>query len=297
MYSIIKNNTDVLYVCIICILILVILWLLMQPCIEPFIKGKDKDKDKGKLPISAGILTYFAPKTLHHTLETYKTSGFLDSVEDVFVIIQKSDRQVEEKKVCDSFGIRCVLLETNGKMASGFRAIYDNAKMDIILPLENDFAVYTDKDTVQSFLLNAYYFLEVKGFDVVRGRSRKNGGVPNYAYERHKDESPHTFINNRFLSECIYWVADPELFYPSKIQRIPPEHGSESWYLASSSSCNYTNNPFLCKKEFFERAILPHLVDGEDIETRLFPIWEKESYQCVFGPGLFTHDRSYDGHS
>lgn len=248
-----------------------------------------------RIPISAGVLTYFAPKTLKNTLETYKKSGFLDVIEDFFVIIQKSDRQILEKEVCDSFGVRCILLTTNGRMASGFRAIYEHARTDVILPLENDFVIHGSQEEVASFLTNALYFLQ--RYDTVRGRSRKNAGVPNYAEDFWSKESPHTFMHHTHLCECAHWEEDPDLVYPSKIHRVPPEHGSDAWYTTDSRSCNYTNNPFLCKKVFFEQAILPHLVDGENIEDRLTPIWSSKKYTCVFGPGLFTHHRSYDGHS
>ena len=251
---------------------------------------------KERFPISAGILSYFAPKTLEHTLQSYKDSGFLDAVDDFFVVLQKSERQDKEKEVCDAFGVRAFLMETNGKMASGFRAIYEYAKNDIILPLENDFAIYTTRDEVDSFLSNAIYFIN-EGYDYIKGRSRYNAGVPNYALDFWKDESPHTFVNHTHLTESLYWEKDPELVYPSKMQRIQPKNGSDAWYAASSSSCNYTNNPFLCSKAFFAEAILPHLVDGENIEDRLTSLWSKQDYSCVVGPGLFTHDRSFDGHS
>ena len=272
------------------LLILLNLYLLLWP------EAQKEAFIQERLPISAGILSYFAPKTLEHTLQSYKDSGFLDAVEDVFVVLQKSDRQAQEKEVCDSFGVRSVLLETNGRMASGFRAIYEHAKLNILLPLENDFAIYTTRDEVDLFLKNAVYFLR-EGYDYVKGRSRYNAGVPNFSVEFWKDESPHTFVNHTHLADSIFWEKDPEHVYPSKIQRIPPEYGSDAWYGASSASCNYTNNPFLCTKEFFAKAILPHLIDGENIEDRLTPLWSKESYSCVFGPGLFTHDRSFDGHS
>jgi len=281
----------VLYLILGLLVLLVLYQLLWHRVESEGFTGRERYK------ISAGILSYFAPKTLEHTLQSYKDSGFLDAVDDVFVVLQKSDRQAQEKEVCDTFGVRSVLMETNGRMASGFRAIYQHAKNDVILPLENDFAVYTSRDDVDSFLSNALYFIHEKGYDIVRGRSRANGGVPNYALERWKDELPHTFINSTFLSECIFWEKDPEVVYPSKIHRIPPENGSDAWYTSDSKSCNYTNNPFLCTKAFFAKAILPHLVDGENIEDTLMGLWAKESYKCVFGPGLFTHDRSFDGHS
>lgn len=250
----------------------------------------------GKFPISAGILTYYAPKTLHHTLSTYKSSGFMDLVDDLFVVIQKSDRQLEEKAVCEELGVRYVLMPDNGKMASGFKAIYENAHHGILLFLENDFTINTSKEDVLEFLLNSLYFLLDRDYDVVRGRSRNHAGEPNYAL-KWATESPDTFINNSHLSECIYWEKHPEKIYPSKISKITPLKGHDSWYTSSSKSCNYTNNPYLCRREFFKTEIYPHLVFGENIEDKFTSVWSQQDYKCVFGPGLFTHDRSYDGHS
>ena len=102
--------------------------------------------------ISVGILTYFAPKTLRHTLETYKITGFIDCIDDLFVIIQKSDRQEEEKRVCEDYNVRYILMAENGNIAWGFKAIYENARNDIILFLENDFII--EKQDNHLHLLN-----------------------------------------------------------------------------------------------------------------------------------------------
>ena len=85
--------------------------------------------------------------------------------------------------------------------------------------------------------------------------------------------------------------------YPSKISKIYHIRGSGIWYTSSAKSCNYTNNPYLCKRSFFKNEIYPHLFFGENIKDRLMNIWSKKDYKCVFGPGLFTHNRAYDGHS
>ena len=261
-------------------------------------KMLDGYKDSGfvKLPISAGILTYYAPKTLAHTLQTYKDSGFIDLIDDLFVVIQKSSRQQEEKKVCESFNIRYVLMPHNGQMASGFKAIYKDARNEILLFLENDFCIYESKNEVNEFLVNSIDFLN-NGNDIVRGRNRSNPGDPNWATQNIKDSDPEILVNHSHLSECIYWVTDPETVYSSKIKKVKPLLGNKSWYATTSKSCNYTNNPFLCKRGFFKSHIFPYLYFGENIEDRLTPIWGTENHKCIMGPGLFTHDRSYDGHS
>ena len=245
--------------------------------------------------LSIGILSHYAPKTLEHTLATYKNAGLFELSNDIFVVIQKSNRQEQEKIVCESFGVRAICLPDNGKMASGFKAIYENALHDYILFLENDFIIGASPQETKEFIENTLYFLNTMKVDIVRGRSRKHPGEPNYAYHL-RNTSPEKLINCMHLSESIYWLEDPEIVYPTKISRIQPFIGKEKWYTSSSESCNYTNNPYICSKDFFSRVVLPHIKFGGNIEDELTDIWSKSNYTCVFGPGLFTHDRTFDGH-
>ena len=247
-------------------------------------------------PISVGILTHYAPNTLTHTLQTYKEKGLFDQTDDLFVVIQHSTRQMEEKKVCDLFGIRAVLLPDNGRMAWGFKAIYENAQHEYILFLENDFVINGTTTETNNFFKACRFFLTEGGADLVRGRSRSHPGEPNWAVHMYKSLSHESMMNHTHLSESIYWHDDPEKVFPTRITKLSIQ-GSGPWYSTTSQFCNYTNNPYVCSKEFFKRAILPSIEFGMNLETELTPLWSKQSYTCVFGPGLFTHDRSYDGHT
>ena len=62
------------------------------------------------IDISLGILSYNAPDTLEQTLSTYKNSSLLDISNDVFVILQKSDKQDKEAQVCEKYNIRYIKL-------------------------------------------------------------------------------------------------------------------------------------------------------------------------------------------
>ena len=257
-------------------------------------KPSDDISPELRLPISAGVLTYYAPKTLEYTLTTYRDSGLLRLVDDFFVVIQKSDRQMQEKEVCEAFKVRYILLTDNGHMASGFKAIYDNARNQLVLFLENDFIIEGSETETRTFLENALYFIN-EGHEWVKGRSRDRAGEPNFALMFHRAGS--SLVETTHLSESIYWDESPEQTHPSKISAVTAPHGSSAWYSASSKHCNYSNNPYLCKRSFFKAEILPHLVFGENIEDRLTPMWALSNHKCIFGPGLFTHNRSYDGHT
>lgn len=243
-----------------------------------FLKPTIVHRKHAPFPISAGILTYNDARTLRNTLRTYKACGFLGLV-DCFVVIQKSEQASREEAIAKEFNVRFIRMPTNGRMASGFKAIYEHALHDTLLFLENDFTIGENQDRVIEFLSESLSHLE--SHDVVRGRSRYKSGFPNYARQqfRGKDMSGHSK-----LCECIYWDAHPEKYREVAILK-------KGWYASSAKYCNYTNNPFLCKKEFFFKEIHPHLIDGENIEDRLTDLWATKDYKVVFGPGLFTHNR------
>jgi hypothetical protein len=245
--------------------------------------------------ISIGILSHFAPKTLNHTLETYKISGLLDITDDIFCIIQKSTRQEKEIEVCKNFGIRYIAMPDNGMMASGFKAIYENAKYELILFLENDFCTFCSIEDIKNYINNAIYYISSGKADIIRGRSRANPGKPNFALGLQTIPATE-FVNHTHLSECMYWIQEPEKTYPTKISRIDPIQPGQNWYITTTQSCNYTNNPFICSKEFFKNAIYPYLEFGSNIESKITDLWSKNEYKCIFGFGIFTHYRSFDGH-
>ena len=248
-----------------------------------------------KINISLGLLSYNAPKTLNQTLQTYKDSGLLDISNDIFAILQKSDKQEEEVKICENYNIRFIKMPDNGKMASGFKAIYENAKNEIVVFLENDFVNYSTKQESIDFFNNSINFIKNQNIDLVRARNRKNAGEPNFGIPMFKHIPQDEFKNHVYLSECVYWIDDPELVYPDQISRINPLIGNDKWYSSSSKSCGWTNNAFVTSKKFFKEAVLQHLSGSENIENSFVGIWSQQNYNCVYGPGLFTHYR-LDGH-
>jgi GT2 family glycosyltransferase len=240
--------------------------------------------------LSIGILTYNAPDTLEHTLSTY--SALLEYTDDVFVVSQHSTRQPEEEAICQRYKIRCISLSDNGKMGSGFRAIYEHANYNYILFLENDFCNYTTKEETRAYLDTALDVLQNHGVDSVRGRSRTNPGDPNYSMQYYRDIFQYLSRDEMiskyyfYLSESMYWL-DPAREYPEYIRELIP-----GWLVSSSKYCQYTNNPYICSKAFFERAILPYATPGSDIETAgIVDGWFNGNYTCVFGHGIFTHKR------
>lgn len=249
--------------------------------------------------LSIGIHTWNAPVTLERSLTTYRESGFLEVSDDIFVVSQKSDSQETERQICDKFGLRFIALTDNGMMGSGYKAIYENAKHEYLMLLENDWTINTSRDSVNYFIANAIDFLR-NGYDVVRARSRSNSGWPNACIYWWGSSPPDRIMQEGpdYLSECMFWIDNPEVTFPSHIAKIdsiiPARNHGESWYTTTSKNCNHTNNPCIYKKSFYRDVILPYCVFGKSIEDQIHDIWAKQDYKCVFGFGLFTHER-HDG--
>jgi hypothetical protein len=90
--------------------------------------------------LTVGILTFNSPNTLYNALLSYKHSGILDLTDDIIVIIQPSDKNLEEKRICEKFLINKIILnENNTKMAGGIDLIQIEAKYEYVLFLECDF--------------------------------------------------------------------------------------------------------------------------------------------------------------
>ncbi len=294
-----KNNINpkqYFIIITIIILIIILLYLLNKYYLNKVKKIDTFENIDTKIAISLGLLSYNAPDTLNQTLQTYKDSGLLDISNDVFAILQKSDKQDDEAIVCKKYKVRFIKLPDNGKMASGFKAIYENAKNDIVVFLENDFVNYSTKQESINFFKNSINFIKEQDYDLIRARSRKNSGEPNYGIQFFSKIPKDEFINHTHLADCVYWLDNPEIIYPEKIKKITPLIGNDDWYTSSSKSCNWTNNALVTSKNFFKKAILPDLMIGsDDIEATFTSIWAQQDYKCVFGPGLFTHYR-LDGH-
>lgn len=246
------------------------------------------------MQLSIGILSYNAPYTLQHTLETYKNSGLLNASDDIYCILQYSNKQQEEVNICNSFGIKSVCLTYNGRMGSGFKTIYENAKYKYILFLENDFCIKESNKRVVNFIEDAIYLIEQKNIDIVRGRNIYNAGEPNYALGL-KNLPYDIMLNHEHLSETIYWIKDPAIEYSSKIEYIQAINNNNQWFKTNSYSCAYTNNPYICSKDFFKQHILPYCIDNSTIEIDISNYWRLNNFQCAFGDGVFTHERIFDG--
>lgn len=235
------------------------------------------------LPLSIAILSWNNVKTLKNTLSSYKKNGLLDLSDDVTILFQEVS--AEDRKLAMKYNIKFIGLNENIGIGKGISKLIDSAKHDYILFLENDWELIENTEETQSQLNSGLQMLN-SGFDIIRYRSRKKPGYPvhsmqhkgnelNYYDTWHKVTSPH-------LLETLYWL-DPAKSFPDKIQN------KDGYFITTARWANWTNNPFMLRKEFFFKNIYDIAVSSEHFERDIAEWWVQQPFKIAQGEGLFKH--------
>ncbi len=242
--------------------------------------------------LSIGILTHRSPVTLYNTFLSYKASGLFDCIDDIFCVIQPSDKSHQELAVCSYFDVRSVIESENGMMAWGIKRIFEEANYDNVLFLESDFRCIVSKEIVKDMLGYAVKSISTKETDVIRLRSLKYPGHPIQAKSFIGKELLDS-NNRRQLYLCTHYLREPEKQFPEHISVVKE---NPNVYKMSSKHCVYTNNPTIVSKSFYMKHILPYIQFGTHLEPEIELDWHtKYDHTIYITQGIFTHIR-LDGH-
>jgi hypothetical protein len=236
-----------------------------------------------KLPISIGILAWHSGQTLVNTLTTYWNNGLLDIVYDVTILFQEVTD--EDEQIAEHFSIPYIGLNENIGIGKAFTKLIQNAQTDNILLLEHDWQLIENQETTYDRLSSGLELLN-NGFTYVRYRHREQPGYPHFSFKYkgnelnyyddwHQCVAPH-------LLDSIHWM-DPSISFPDKIKK------EGEYFTTTSRWGNWTNNPYLIKKEFYLNNVSPFVGEGIDLEEKIAYWWPRQNFKVAHGEGLFKH--------
>lgn len=237
-----------------------------------------------KLPISICILSWKSGKTIKNTLKSYQENGLLEITDDICILFQEVTN--EDKKIAKKYGLKYIGLNENIGIGKGIITLAENAKYDTFLFLEHDWELVENQKHVFSQLETGLQMLN-EGFHVIRYRSRNNPGKPLYSL-KHKGKELDYFddwhqVTSPHLLESLHWL-DPAKEFPDKIQK------ENDFFITTSRWANWTNNPFLIKKEFYLSTLAPFAGENVQFERKIAPSWVKQDFKIAQGEGLFMHN-------
>lgn len=239
--------------------------------------------------ISIGILSYNSPLTLKNTLMSYSHYGIFNYSDDIFCVIQPSDKSNEEIKICNDFNIKYYLEEKNNMMLGGMKRVFTESKYDCVLWTENDFRIHKNKNEVKKIIDFSEKLILNGIVDLVRVRNLKLPGHPiNTKTKYYNNLSDTTKIDY-----SCYFTEDPHIKFPNYIEKY---NENPDMYIMSSKNCGYTNNCFITSKKFFNDIILKNSKGNLHIEPDIDEVWGNLNLVIGISDGFLTHVRM-DGHN
>ena len=270
-------------------------------------------KFMNKLPISVGILSFKAYKTIDTTLTQYL--NFLDYFEEAYLFFQTFCER--DKEIAEKHHINYLQRKENVGIQDGIKWIMENLKRDYVLYLENDFHLLHDVEYSVDVIRKSLELIKSGKIDMMRLRSRFVPGEPFQDVVKYTKMFKPQHIHPDFKDFEKIQKTNPLLKYlrPLKAKKISarslfieefPEQickeitKEDGYYIADSSVLNWTNNPTLISKklilkllEYASKHPSSRTVYGhQDLEKPLnCSWWRKQHFKIGVCDGIFTHRR------
>jgi len=266
------------------------------------------------LPISAGMLSWRAPRTVERTLGAYR--DYMRLFGEFKLFFQECSE--EDSATAERFGVDWKGRAENVGIQAGMRWVVENLSSEHVLYLENDFVPCVPFDEARRQLESALDWIRSGRVDVVRLRSRFNPGFPCGDPEKYssvfapKEIDPRfgmydslvrpnplvrwlrPFKSRRAASRAAYVEREPERLFPRLFTR------DDTGLVTTSAYLPWTNNPVLIRRDLFLK--LADYADAhptrrttggfQDFEKPLnCHWWRAQRLRIGLLDGIFTHCR------
>ena len=225
------------------------------------------------------MLTWNKPVTLRNTLNSYEKGGLLNKIDNKLILCQENNE--EEIKIAQEYNFKILKTNNNLGIGKGICLLVDNVTTEYFLFLENDWEL--TEGNIDSQISDQIDNLKDDIINLYRLRSRSKPGKPLWSMISFKGNELASPIH---LLESIHWISDPEVKFKDFIRK------NKNIYISLSKNASWTNNPFLCKTEWFKKYIKSHFLksNGRKNEIDIQNWWEKQTFNIGQGEGLFTHN-------
>jgi hypothetical protein len=249
--------------------------------LEHIIKGKFINKN-GMIGAEYGSFLSNGKITLQNSRFKEITRRLFEGAScDTLVLADRISK--EDIVVAEEYGIPYIIgIRENIGIGKAFNRLFEEAKYDKVMILENDWVLIEDKATTERVIKETIAALDGI-IHFARLRHVKNPGDPLYTRQfagREMDSPEH-------LLDSIHWLEDDLKYeYPDKIGEV------NGFLFTDSEFGNHTNNPFMCTKEFYKTHIQPYTGEGLELEGKIREYWQKAHHVVAHNKtGLFTHFR------
>ena len=260
--------------------------------------------------IGVVMLSHGRRDKLEKSLKSYEENGLIDMVGDNFIFFNEVANDdislIENDYNSFEWGGHPV----NCGIGWGMVKAITECDTKYVLFLENDFELVSDKNDIYKQLELGYRNLEKDNVDIIKYRQVKDYIHTSNEAKHWAGEIDFTGNDNGFdtgrkgCPEKNWWIGfaveDKFGYNNSDICEKIDEKGETVLWRMSCQYANWSNNPFLCSKEWFldlaakvgfKEMIAPPNARSPDFEEQVEANgwWQKQDYTMGILPGLFRH--------
>ena len=259
--------------------------------------------------IGVVMLSHGRRDKLEISLKSYEENGLTDMVGDNFIFFNEvandDINMIENDYKSFEWGGHPVNCGIGWGMVKGI----EDCGRKYVLFLENDFELATDKNDIYTQLELGYRNLEKNNVDIIKYRQVKD-------YIETSNEAKHwagkvdltghidSEEGRQGCPEKNWWIGfavEEKFGYNNSdiCEEIDEEEEIVLWRMPCKYA-NWSNNPFLCSKEWFldlaakvgfKEMGAPSNMRSPDFEEQIEAggWWQKQNYRVGILPGLFKH--------
>ena len=252
--------------------------------------------------IGVVVLSHGRRDKLEKSLKSYEKNGLVDMVGDNFIFFNEISSDDISSIENDYKKFEWGGHPQNLGIGWGMTKAIEDSNTKYVLFLENDFELVSLKEDIYWQLQLGYKNIENGNIDIAKYRVMKD-------YIETSNEAQQWVEKNEGRKGCVeinWWMgfaAEDDFGYnnPDICEEIDNKNNIVLWRM-SCKHANWSNNPFLCKKDWFLEVAKNR---GFDIGADLKPSnhrnpdfeeqvaiegwWQKQNYRVGILPGLFIH--------
>ena len=254
------------------------------------------------------VVTWRAPLSLRHSLESWRDNGLLDLVDEKMIFInspQQVDYDLAKEFDFDIYTTE----ERDGNIMAGPALTYlvGNTTADYVLFMEKDFDLNSAKAVTARELYLGMQMM-ARGVDVYRLRGANDypaEGMPDCCTPATPPTCPFhsNWRSGGYFGDHMNWLLlfcqkDPVASANGRLVQCTSEPSAPTSYCFGSGDTNWSNNPLIMGKEWYLSRLKDVAMNGEKAWTQnnMFEFnvmmewlaWRPVAKVCVSYQGIFS---------
>ncbi len=254
---------------------------LAQDMDSHYLCGENRDITESEVvrkKLAIVVVTWRAPLSLRHSLESWRDFGLLDLVDEKMIFInspQQVDFDLAKEFDFDVYTTE----ERDGNIMAGPALTYlvGNTSADYVLFMEKDFDLNSDKATTARELYHGMHMM-ARGVDVYRLRGSNDypaEGMPDCCTPASPPTCPFhsNWRSGGYFSDHMNWLLlfcqkDPVEQANGRLVQCSKEPSAPDAYCFGSGDTNWSNNPLIMGKEWYLARLKNVAMNGEKAWTQ-----------------------------